>query len=108
MQCINKYEDLSMKVNLLEKVTGFFVTLSITAVIFVTPVMSQEEDEDAAELGKIEVTGSRLKQTDIETAQPVTVITREQIALSGFACSRSTSINALQFIWFIQRDFWLC
>lgn len=85
MQCINKYEDLSMKVNLLEKVTGFFVALSITAVIFVTPVMSQEEDEDAAELGKIEVTGSRLKQTDIETAQPVTVITREQIALSGFA-----------------------
>ena len=74
-----------MKVNLLEKVTGFFVALSITAVIFVTPVMSQDEDEDAAELGKIQVTGSRLNQTDIETAQPVTVISREQIELSGFA-----------------------
>ena len=74
-----------MKVNLLEKATGLFVALSITAVIFVTPVMSQEEDEDAAELGKIQVTGSRLKQTDIQTAQPVTVITREEIELSGFA-----------------------
>jgi|APSaa5957512535_1039671.scaffolds.fasta_scaffold08339_1 iron complex outermembrane receptor protein len=74
-----------MKVNLLEKVTGLFVALSITAVIFVTPVMSQDEDEDAAELGKIQVTGSRLNQTDMETAQPVTVISREQIELSGFA-----------------------
>ncbi len=73
-----------MKISLLEKVTGFIVTLSVTALIITMPAMSQDEDEDAAELGTIEITGSRLKQTDIETARPVTVITREQIELSGF------------------------
>ena len=73
-----------MNINLLEKVTGWIVTLSVTALFFSVPTMSQDEDEDAAELGAIEITGSRLKQTDIETAQPVTVITREEIELSGF------------------------
>ena len=73
-----------MKINLLEKVTGFIVTFTITALIITMPAMSQDDDEDAAELGAIEITGSRLKQTDIETARPVTVITREQIELSGF------------------------
>ncbi len=73
-----------MNINLLEKVTGWIVTLSVTALFFSVPTMSQDEDEDAAELGAIEITGSRLKQTDIETARPVTVITREEIELSGF------------------------
>ncbi|HIL42132.1 MAG TPA: Plug domain-containing protein, partial [Gammaproteobacteria bacterium] len=73
-----------MKISLLEKVTGFIVTLSVTALIITMPAMSQDDDEDAAELGTIQITGSRLKQTDIETARPVTVITREQIELSGF------------------------
>ncbi len=73
-----------MNINLLEKVTGWIVTLSVTALFFSVPTMSQDDDEDAAELGAIEITGSRLKQTDIETAQPVTVITREEIELSGF------------------------
>ena len=73
-----------MKTNLVEKITGFIVTLSVTALIITMPAMSQDDDEDAAELGAIEITGSRLKQTVIETARPVTVITREQIELSGF------------------------
>jgi len=73
-----------MKINLLDKVTGFIVTFTITALVIAMPVVSQDDDEDAAELGAIEITGSRLKQTDIETARPVTVITREQIELSGF------------------------
>tara|TARA_X000000368_G_scaffold341790_1_gene280239 strand:- start:1730 stop:4414 length:2685 start_codon:yes stop_codon:yes gene_type:complete len=62
-----------------------FIVLSTVAVVFALPTWAQDEDEDAAELGKIEVTGSRLNQTDVETAQPVTVITREDIELSGFA-----------------------
>lgn len=39
--------------------------------------------EDSAELDKVQVTGSRLKRTDIETAQPVTVIDRAEIDASG-------------------------
>ena len=74
-----------MNTSLFERAKYLFITLSVVAVVFAIPTWAQDEDEDAAELGKIEVTGSRLNQTDIETAQPVTVISREQIELSGFA-----------------------
>ena len=74
-----------MKTILLDRVNGLFVSFCAMAVLFAMPTFAQDEDEDAAELGRIEVTGSRLNQTDIETASPVTVITREQIELSGFA-----------------------
>ena len=74
-----------MNTSLFQRAKYLFITLSAVAVVFAIPTWAQDEDEDAAELGKIEVTGSRLNQTDIETAQPVTVISREQIELSGFA-----------------------
>ena len=75
-----------MEIKLFKKAFSIFVACGVAAALFAVPAWSQDEDEeDAAELGTIEVTGSRLKQTDIETARPVTVITREQIELSGFA-----------------------
>ncbi len=74
-----------MNTPLFDRVRHMFIVLSTVAVVFALPTWAQDEDEDAAELGKIEVTGSRLNQTDVETAQPVTVITREDIELSGFA-----------------------
>lgn len=46
-------------------------------------VHAQEEDAAEAQLERIEVTGSRIKRTDVEAALPVTVIDREQIELSG-------------------------
>jgi iron complex outermembrane receptor protein len=42
-----------------------------------------ESDESVEEQGKITVTGSRIKRSDVEGALPITVITREQIELSG-------------------------
>ena len=39
--------------------------------------------EDPAKLGKTVVTGSRIKRLDIETAKPVTIISREDIEQSG-------------------------
>ena len=74
-----------MKIKLFGKAFSTFIVCGVAAALFAVPAWSQDEDEDAAELGTIEVTGSRLKQTDIETASPVTIISREQIALSGFA-----------------------
>ena len=75
-----------MEIKLFKKAFSIFVACGVAAALFAVPAWSQDEDEeDAAELGTIEVTGSRLKQTDIETARPVTVITREQIELSGHA-----------------------
>ena len=40
--------------------------------------------ENATTLDRIEVTGSRIRQSDIETAQPVIQVTRQQIQQQGF------------------------
>lgn len=49
---------------------------------------SDEQDEDlsandSTELGTLQVTGSRLRRTDFETANPVLVLTREDIERTG-------------------------
>ena len=69
----------------LRKGFNTYLALGLSVLLFAVPAWSQDEDEEAAELGRIEVTGSRLNQVDVETASPVTIITREQIELSGFA-----------------------
>lgn len=46
---------------------------------------SSDQSANAAQLGKIEVTGTRIKRTTLETAQPVTIVTAKQIKESGFA-----------------------
>jgi|SRR5215469_1992776 len=38
---------------------------------------------NTAQLGKIEVTGTRIKRTDVETAQPVTIVTQQAIKATG-------------------------
>jgi iron complex outermembrane receptor protein len=42
-----------------------------------------QQEEEAAKVERIEVTGSRIKRTDLEGALPVTVIDREMIDMSG-------------------------
>jgi len=58
---------------------GVVAGLAVTA----APVVAQAQDEDAASLDRVEVTGSRISRTDIEGALPVTVIDREAIEFSG-------------------------
>lgn len=53
-----------------------------SATAFTASVNAAEEDE-AAKVERIEVTGSRIKRTDLEQAVPVTVIDRAAIDLSG-------------------------
>lgn len=62
--------------------TGF-----VASSAFGTVALAQDNDEEQSveEQGKITVTGSRIKRSDVEGALPVTVITREQIELSGEA-----------------------
>ena len=57
---------------------GMIASLAMTA----APVAAQD-DEEAADLDRVQVTGSRIKRTDIEGALPITVIDREAIELSG-------------------------
>ncbi|HSN17363.1 MAG TPA: TonB-dependent receptor [Gammaproteobacteria bacterium] len=40
-------------------------------------------NQNTAQLGKIEVTGTRIKRTDVETAQPVTILTATQLKQTG-------------------------
>lgn len=46
---------------------------------------ANNQQSSSTQLGKIEVTGSRIKRTDVETAQPVTIIDQKQIKATGLA-----------------------
>lgn len=60
--------------------------LSTTATQQVFAQTSAKDTSPQAEkTERIEVTGSRIKRTDLEGASPVTVITAQDIALSGFS-----------------------
>ncbi|MGB9428511.1 MAG: TonB-dependent receptor [Gammaproteobacteria bacterium] len=83
-----------MKTDLITKavryalVTGVATALAAPAVFAQDAAQStanqnQNQNANTAELGKIEVTGTRIKRTDVETAQPVTIVTQAQIKATG-------------------------
>jgi iron complex outermembrane recepter protein len=47
------------------------------------PAFAQPEPADVRQMEKVEVTGSNIRRTDVESALPLQVITREDIARSG-------------------------
>src|ERR1700685_2772324 len=48
-----------------------------------TTTTAPTNNQNTAQLGKIEVTGTRIKRTDVETAQPVTILTATQLKQTG-------------------------
>src|SRR6185312_1766862 len=48
-----------------------------------TTTTTTDSNQSTAQLGKIEVTGTRIKRTDVETAQPVTIVTQKEIRATG-------------------------
>ncbi|MEW6998272.1 TonB-dependent receptor plug domain-containing protein [Colwelliaceae bacterium BS250] len=58
--------------------------LSATAAASLVSVNVNAEEVAVEDVERIEVTGSRINRTDMETASPVTVITADAIAKSGF------------------------
>ena len=48
-----------------------------------SPVFAQDSDEEAADLDRVQVTGSRISRVDIEGANPVTVLDRDDIKRNG-------------------------
>lgn len=70
-----------MHKNVLAKSVRFALISGAAAAAFSAPAVFAAED--GAKVERIEVTGSRIKRTDLETASPVTVITAEQMKLQG-------------------------
>jgi outer membrane receptor protein involved in Fe transport len=60
-------------------VPGAMAGLAITA----SPVLAQDAEEEAADLDRVQVTGSRISRIDIEGANPVTVLDRDDIKRTG-------------------------
>lgn len=69
---------------------------ALTTAVAVPAAYAQEEQ--AADLDRVQVTGSRIQRTDIEGALPITVIDREDIERSGFQSVsdllRNTTFNS--------------
>ena len=60
-----------------------------TSLIAGPAALAQDQNQNAnantAQLGKVEVTGTRIKRTSIEQAQPIVVITQQQIKATGLS-----------------------
>jgi len=61
----------------------YIVALSALTIAPMAAAQEEGDEEDAMQLGRQVVTGSRIKRIDTEQARPVVVITREDIELSG-------------------------
>jgi outer membrane cobalamin receptor len=55
-----------------------------TAMVATNAAAAEAGEEGAEKVERIQVTGSRIKRTDLETASPVQITTQEEIAVAGF------------------------
>ncbi len=69
--------------NLLSDAVRYGLAAGAVGLLGLTAAPAIAQDDDAATLDRIEVTGSRIKRADVEGALPVTVISRDQIDVSG-------------------------
>jgi iron complex outermembrane receptor protein len=84
---------------MVEKVLSRSVRLMFagTMAMAVSAAFAQETPVDTQPLARVEITGSSLKRVDLETALPVQIITKEEIARTGATSTEAllTSITAL-------------
>lgn len=71
------------KNNLLTNAVRLALVTGAVSGALVTPTVFAA-DEDGAKVERIQVTGSRIKRTDMETATPVTVLSADDMAKQGF------------------------
>src|SRR5215472_5645032 len=74
--------------NLVGNAVRFALVCGMASGVIGKAALAADQDQNAnnqstASLGKIEVTGTKIKRTDVETAQPVQVITAAQIKAAG-------------------------
>ncbi len=71
--------------NLLSRAVRLGLATGAIGLFGLTAAPAFAQDEDTATLDRITVTGSRIKRADLETSQPVLVVTKADIAASGLA-----------------------
>ncbi|MDN8820277.1 hypothetical protein Q0N24_13700, partial [Staphylococcus aureus] len=59
--------------------------LATTATLAALPAFAQSSSTAPTTLDRIEITGSRIRQVDVETAQPVLALSRLDIERQGFS-----------------------
>ena len=77
---------MSLKTTQLGEAIAFALTAGTLAFVAAPGAASAQdaENEQTTTLDRIEVTGTRIRQVDLETAQPVLQITRQDIEKQGF------------------------
>ena len=68
--------------------------LAVSSLCYSQLTLAQQSDEQtkAQQVERIEVTGSRIKRNDLEGAAPIDVISRDDIAKSGFSKDRKSVV----------------
>jgi len=76
---------MQFKTHKLRDAITFALVAGATSVAGTGVAFAQDSGQSATTLDRIEVTGSRIRQVDIETSQPVLMISREEIEGQGFS-----------------------
>ncbi|MEP6906570.1 MAG: TonB-dependent receptor [Pseudoxanthomonas sp.] len=78
---------MNLKTTKLRDAINFALVVGVTALTSTGTAFAQDATDTAkpTELDRIEVTGSRIRQVDLETAQPVLMISREDIQNQGYS-----------------------
>ena len=79
---------MTMKTNMLRDAIKFALAVGATAAVGTGVAFAQEQtttpaEQEATTLDRIQVTGSRIRRTDVETSQPVFSLNREEIQAQG-------------------------
>lgn len=74
---------MTFKTTKLRDAISFALVSSATALAGTGVAYAQDTEQEATTLDRIEVTGSRIKRTDIETSQPILTLSREEISAQG-------------------------
>lgn len=75
---------MSLKTNPLRDAIAYALLFGAAGTAVAQDAQPAEGQQEAQTLDRIEVTGTRIRQADVETAQPVTFITRQDIENQGF------------------------
>ncbi|UNK50785.1 TonB-dependent receptor [Lysobacter sp. S4-A87] len=74
---------MTLKTTQLRDAITFALAVGTTALAGTGAAVAQDAPQEATTLDRIEVTGSRIKRTDIETSQPIFSLSRDDIQAQG-------------------------